>query len=294
MRGSTPPTLFAAARNRLWAWTRPRLSELVYVNGGLGDELMLTAVVHAARLAGRPVHVLTDLPDLWTGNTDPLSLQAGVDAWHYARRRGWITTQLRHLAYQTGAPGHLAAQMAAHLGLALPDDWRPMVPWPSATARDARLVVVQNSCRGARYAAPTKEWRQDRWRELCHRLAAEYRLVQLGTASDPALPCADDRRGRTSLRQAAELLGRAQLFIGLESGLQHLAAAMHTPAVIIFGGRSRPQETGYPFTCNLTRSPACAGCGLNDGCPHSLVCLDIPVDEVEAAVRAKLAASQPA
>lgn len=294
MLNSRPLALLGAARMRLWAWTRPQVSELVYVNGGLGDELMLTAVVHAARIADRPVHILTDLPELWTGNADPLSVQTGVEAWHYARRRGWITTEFRHLAYQTGAPGHLAAQMAGHLGLSLPGDWRPLVPWPIALVRDTRLVVLQNSCRGARYAATTKEWPQDRWGELCRRLRNNFELVQLGTVHDPALPHTIDRRGRTSLLQAAEILGRAGLFIGLESGLQHLAAAMHTPAVIIFGGRSWPQETGYLFNCNLTRSPACAGCGLNDGCPHSLVCLDIPVDEVEAAVRAKLAALQPA
>ena len=40
----------------------------------------------------------------------------------------------------------------------------------------------------------------------------------------------------------------------------------------------------------LTFPMSLIGCGLNDGCPHQLVCLDIPIAEVEAAVRATLAA----
>jgi hypothetical protein len=273
---------------RLWAVTRPRLDTLYYANGGIGDELMLTAIAGAARAAGRPIHVLATYPDLWRGNADPASLQANVDRWFYAQRRGWTFTPIVHLAYQTGHGAHIAAQMAAHAGVMLPPGWRPVLHIDRPAARDPGLVLIQNSCRGARYSADTKEWQQARWQELTRRLVPDFRLVQIGTALDPRLELAEDRRGRTSLREAAALLGRARLFIGLESGLQHVAAGMHTPSVIIYGGRSRPDQTGYLFNHNITRSPPCAGCGLNAGCPHDLICLDIPVDEVESRVRAAL------
>lgn len=277
-----------AGRIRLWAWTRPRLAELAYVNGGLGDELMLTAVARAARAAGRPLHVLTDVREIWHGNRDPLSVQFGVEDWFYARRRGWIRTNLRHLSYQTGAPGHLAEQMARHYQLTLPTGWRPLFPTLAAHPRDPRLIVVQNSCRGARYAAPTKEWAPERWQELARRLQPRWRLVQVGTPSDPPLLGAEDLRGRTTLGEVARWLAQARLFIGLESGLQHLAAAVQTPSVIIFGGRSLPAQTGYPFNVNIVRHPPCSPCALNSGCPHDLACLDIPVDEVAAHVAAAL------
>ena len=272
-------------KDRLWAFSKRGVRTLVYALGGLGDELMLTAVAREARRQGRPIHVLTNRPEVWKGNLDPLSLETSADLWFYADRRGWTRARLVHLLYQTGNHRHIAAQMSAHLGLVLPDGWRPVLAHTSSP-RAPRLLVLQNSCRGALYAATTKEWAAERWCELATHLARDHQLVQIGTPQDPPLPGTRDLRGRTTLHEAADLLAGAAAFIGLESGLMHVAAATSTPSVIIYGGRSRPHETGYSFNTNLTRSPACAGCGLNDGCPHHRVCLDIPVDEVEAAVRA--------
>lgn len=286
------PTL-AGLKNRLWAlrWRVCAPARLVYANGGIGDELMLTAIAATARAAGRPLHVLAAYPALWQHNIDPASLQTGVERWFYAKRRGWIATEIVHLAYHNGMRRHIAEQMAERAGVTLPPDWRPVIAAVRPQPRDPRLIIVQNSCRGARYVSPTKEWAQERWAELVRRLAPEYQLVQLGTELDPPLALAEDRRGHTALLEAAQLLARARLFIGLESGLQHVAAATRTPAVIIYGGRSRPYETGYAFNRNLTRSPACAGCGLNSDCPHGMICMDIAVDEVEAQVRAALLAA---
>jgi hypothetical protein len=267
---------------------RPELPKLYYTNGGIGDELLLTAVAHAAREAGRPIPVLATYPEIWRGNADASTVQTGIERWHYARTRRWLSTELVHLEYRTGAPGHIAEQMAAKANVILPRGWRPMLYGDRPVSREPGLIVLQNSCRGARYAASTKEWAPERWVELAQRLAREFTLVQVGSPADPLLEAAEDRRGGTTLREAAQLIAQASLFLGLESGLQHVAAAMETPAVIIYGGRSRPAETGYPFNWNITRSPPCAGCALNTGCPHDMVCMDIPVDEVEARVRGAL------
>ncbi len=279
------PSLLSAVRDRVWAFSRPRVPRLVYANGGLGDELMLTAVARAARRSGQPLHILTNRPDCWEGNADPLSVQIGVDRWFYAQNRGWLAADIVHAAYANGTGRHVADQMAEKAGVSLPTDWRPVLPRAGPGQRDPRRLILQNSCRGARYAATTKEWPADRWAELAGRLARDFSLVQLGTPQDPPIPGAHDLRGRTTLREAAARIADAAALVGLESGLMHVAAAVGTPAVIIYGGRSRPHETGYPCHRNLTRSPPCAGCGLNDGCPHGIMCMDIPVAEVEQAVR---------
>ena len=281
------PTL-TGLRCRLWAAWGRKPARLYYANGGIGDELMLTAIAAAARAAGRPIHVLATYPEIWRDNRDAASVEKDLPCWLYAERRRWIATQVVHLAYVNGTQRHIAEQMAAHASVSLPENWRPALPAMVAGPRDPGLIVVQNSCRGARYRATTKEWPQDRWAELLRRLAGEFRFVQLGTASDPPLVPAEDRRGQTTLRAAANLLAQAHLFVGLESGLMHVAAAVRTPSVIIYGGRSRPSETGYPFNRNVTRTPACAGCGLNGGCPHQLMCMEIPVAEVEEQVRSSL------
>lgn len=279
----------SSVSDRLWAFSKRAVNRLYYANGGVGDELMLTAVAEAARRQGRPLPVLTNLPELWSGNHDPLCVQTGVERWHYARTRGWLDTEIVHVAYRNGTLRHIAQQMADHAGLTLAGDWRPVLHLATKPPREPRTIALQNSCRGARYSASTKEWDPERWVELTRRLQPEFDLVQLGTPADPALPGVRDLRGRTSLRQAADVIAGAALFVGLESGLMHVAAAVHTPAVILYGGRSRPIETGYAFNTNLTRSPECAGCGLNEGCPHERMCMDIPVDEVEEAVRARIA-----
>ena len=154
--------------------------------------------------------------------------------------------------------------------------------------------MLQNSCRGARYRADTKEWPQDRWQELTRRLGRDFELVQVGVSADPVLPGVRDSRGRTTLFEVASLIANATAFVGLDSGLMHVAAAMHTPAVIIYGGRTRPHETGYGFNRHLPRAPACAGCALNTGCPHQMICMQIPVDEVEGAVHEVAARGDPA
>lgn len=245
---------------------------------------MITAVAHQARLEGLPIAILTDLPDVWRNNPDPTDVVSNVERWFYIKRRGWTNASITHLKYENGKRRHLAEQMADIIGINLEPGWRPIIPWSRPRNIRGQYIVVQNSCRGARYISDTKEWAQAHWEELTERLSKQFKIVQLGTSLDPPLRCCTDLRGRTTIRQAAETLAGAALFVGLESGLMHLAAAVRTTAVIIFGGRTRPIETGYPFNVNITRSPECAGCGLNQGCLNDLVCLDIPVEEVESEI----------
>lgn len=275
---------FDAIANRIWAASRPRIEQIVYANGGLGDELMLTAIARAAWQLGRPIHVLSALPDVWRGNRQIASLQADLDRWLYARRRGWISTDIIHLAYQTSRAGrHIAQQMADHLSIELPLEWKPALPAIKAGRRHSNRIVLQNSCRGARYNSPTKEWPQKEWQSLVPLLAG-FELIQLGTTRDPALLGVRDLRGRTSFPQAALLIAESACFVGLESGLMHVAAAVATPAVIVYGGRTRPSQTGYRVHQHIAREPDCAGCALNEGCPHEMVCMQIPAVEVAAAI----------
>lgn len=277
--------------DRVWAFSQRGIPRLFYVNGGIGDELLLTAVARAARVQRKPIHILTEMPHIWHGNSDPVSVQVGVDRWFYAQTRGWITTSIVHVAYQSGGGRHIAEQMAEKAEVRLPIGWRPVLSISPPVLRCIPTrIVVQNSCSGARYAATTKEWPQTYWRELVNRLVPEYEVIQIGTAVDPALPGTQDRRGVTTLIQAARLIRSAACFLGLESGLMHIAAAAGTPAVIIHGGRTHEWETGYPFNRHLTRKPPCVGCSLNTGCPQGIICMDISVEEVEAAVRETLAA----
>jgi heptosyltransferase-3 len=93
--------------------------------------------------------------------------------------------------------------------------------------------------------------------------------------------------GQLSLKQLAALSARAKLFIGVDSAPMHIAAAMRTPVIALFGP-SGDKEWGPWMTARrvLASDHVCRPCG-NDGCGGGKTseCLAaIPVDRVLAAV----------
>lgn len=280
-----------AGVDRLWVRMLPKIDQLYYTGGGLGDELMLTAVAAEARKLGRPLSILTNRPEVWEDNTDPVQVVTNIEKWFRFYFRKFIQTQIKHLPYTNSIHEHLGEQIGLNIGIKLPANWRPVYRPRGKVAGPAGAIVLQNSCRGAQFSAYTKEWPFDRWQILADSLRQEgHSLVQIGTGADPLIEGAMDFRGRTSLADAAATLEKARLFIGLESGLMHLAAAVGAPSVIVYGGRTRPWETGYPWHWHVAdTSIPCAGCALNTDCPHDLQCMKgIGVDEVWGAVQRSL------
>ena len=55
----------------------------------------------------------------------------------------------------------------------------------------------------------------------------------------------------TSLLTAAELIAGARAYVGPDGCLHHVAAAVETPAVVIFGGFSPKECLGYTSHINL-------------------------------------------
>jgi heptosyltransferase-2 len=100
--------------------------------------------------------------------------------------------------------------------------------------------------------APGSVWQTKRWPyypELARRLAPTHRLAIVGGAEDGRLARAIldalgdsaapndviDATGKLSLLGSAELIGRAELLVTNDSLPQHIASAMGTPTVTIFG-----------------------------------------------------------
>jgi heptosyltransferase III len=94
-----------------------------------------------------------------------------------------------------------------------------------------------------------KQWRAERFAALAARLTAAdgilpgARVAVLAAAHEraqaapvlEALPNAVDLVGRTELLVAAALLRRAALFVGNDTGLMHVAAAVGAPTLGLFG-----------------------------------------------------------
>lgn len=107
---------------------------------------------------------------------------------------------------------------------------------------------------------PTKLLPPETWRQIVQQLThKKYAIVQLGTSDDSAIEGITlDLRGKTSLSQAAQILKKAFCHVGTEGGLVHLARAMGTKSVVLFGPTA-PAFLGYPQNINLTASD-CSGC----------------------------------
>lgn len=152
--------------------------------------------------------------------------------------------------------------------------------------------------------AATKCWPLEHWRALTGQLKASYPdvlLVQIGAQKSRHIPGVDvDVVDRASLHEAAWLIKHAQLHIDTDSGLVHLARALHTPAVVMFG----PTDADYyGHACNSNiAASGCSNCWWStpdwlSRCPRGLArpeCMEsITPDAVFAQAAARLAAAQP-
>jgi ADP-heptose:LPS heptosyltransferase len=140
---------------------------------------------------------------------------------------------------------HRVADLAAFFGLADPP--APRV-WTS-TAEETRAVEVVPPGGPVLAVAPTanwraKEWRIEHFRALVERLTGGARVAVMGAPEEraKALPLIEalppDRRidlYGAPLGVIAACLRRADLFVGNDSGLMHLAAAAGAPTLGLFG-----------------------------------------------------------
>ncbi len=150
---------------------------------------------------------------------------------------------------------------------------------------------------GATWNALCKMWPGARYRELIEGLvhgvgarvlivgSKDERLSQgkvLRELGERAVNVA----GETSVSETAALIGISQLFIGNDSGPLHIAMALRTPAIGIFGATSERHIISDPSRCTVIRRHLpCSPCYLHQPRFRPLCatprCLDeIPVTDV--------------
>jgi ADP-heptose:LPS heptosyltransferase len=132
----------------------------------------------------------------------------------------------------------------------------PATPTPAcrlhlSTDDHARAAQLLSPLPGQRWLAiapganwPGKKWPREAYRALLTLAASRFdAAIILGSHHDDedaraiaraTLPCLITT-GRTDLRTAAAMISRAQAFVGNDSGLGHVAAALGVPTVTPFG-----------------------------------------------------------
>lgn len=149
---------------------------------------------------------------------------------------------------------------------------------------------------------PAKRWPSEKYADFARRLLAGGMQVALfGSANDKPVtseiaslaPGAIDLAGSTRLEDAIDLIAAARLALSNDSGLMHIAAAVGTPVVAVYGSTS-PENTP-PLTDRrelVWLGLECSPCHQRT-CPLGhLDCLNrLDVDRVYAAAQRLLQAS---
>ena len=177
------------------------------------------------------------------------------------------------------------------------------VPGPDAERRIDQLVGAEPFI----HLHPASRWTFKCWpaeqnAQLIDRLAVDGHRVVITAAPDEvafvqrivdqANAKTQNLAGQLTIKELGALTARAKLFIGVDSMPMHLAAAMGTPTLALFGP-SGEIEWG-PWNVErrvVTTTHTCRPCG-QDGCGGGKVseCLSfLPVDPVHAAARELLA-----
>ncbi len=106
----------------------------------------------------------------------------------------------------------------------------PGASWPSKRWEPARFAAVARFCKDRYEFRSVVTWAGEEEFEIAQHIVGESRGAAVVAP-------------RTNLQELAALLERAVLFVGCDSGPMHIAAAVGTPCIALFGP-TRPQESG--------------------------------------------------
>lgn len=292
--GSVQRRLQRVARALRWWWKGLRGAErqvLVELNWRLGDEVMALPVFEAfhQRFPRSQVYVLSNYPVLFREHPYVQvseSPPAVVDRYLLLRGASRFQNRLKVYCDQAGVP---VPEARPHIHLS-DSSLPPHLRIPSGAGP---LVAFAP---GASW--PSKRWDRGHWRTLGNQLTARgCRIIVLGQKGE-GLPCGWDLTGQTTVEEAARVLHAADLAVCCDSGLMHVARAVDTPVVALFG----PTDPDMlirddPDFAPLRSTDACSGfwnharkVGVPGECPEGHTnCLEsIAVEAVAEAVIARL------
>jgi hypothetical protein len=165
--------------------------------------------------------------------------------------------------------------------------WKPYKPIPAEIMFTKAETAFAEPYRGMVMIEPNvknighdnKAWIETRWRELTARLTV-WSGQCVADVTQAGLPGASLIVTPT-FRHALAVLSVARAFIGTEGGLMHGAAAVGTPAVILWSEFISPEITGYHTDKIINLRHAGPPCGMRTNCPGCRKSMEaITVDEV--------------
>jgi len=192
-----------------------------------------------------------------------------------ARHLGCKVDQVQFPIHITASEAQTAQSIANHAGLRVENSYVVLAP-------------------GTNW--PTKCWPTTHFAKLADRLydsniipviiggPHDQRLAQEIMANTTIPPI--DLTGKTSMKQLAYMIKKAQVFVGGDTGPMHLAVAVGTKVVAMFGPTDPVRNGPYGEKHSVLTAPRlCKGCWKRT-CPKEEQCLDnIDADTVYRAVK---------
>lgn len=155
---------------------------------------------------------------------------------------------------------------------------RLYLPGVKTSEADDKHVVIEPNITPP--GSINKDWGFNKWQRVVDDLISEgYAITQC--VEDYGRPLLN---GATHIKtptfwHAALIINRAVLVLTVEGGTHHMAGALRKPAVVVFGGFTHPDTTGYDGHTNLyAGGEACGRYGLCSHCRDAMA--SISVDQV--------------
>ncbi|MBI2423827.1 MAG: glycosyltransferase family 9 protein [Candidatus Hydrogenedentes bacterium] len=205
---------------------------LVEIDWRLGDEIMAIEAVHALRMRypRDAIFVLSNYPELYAFVDFPVIVNTRpprVDRYYLLRGEDRLLPRPESNARRIGQ-----AQPLPNPHLLLNGPPHPKV---QALRNDCPVIVIAHETTWI-----NKHWAPENWIELTERLlACHMAVIELGVRN--ALGLGQDLVGKTAVRDAAHILRDVDLLVSVDCGLMHLALAVGTPVVALFG----PTDPGF-------------------------------------------------
>jgi ADP-heptose:LPS heptosyltransferase len=216
-----------AARARVAARLRGRRYDVVYNLHGGTTATLLTRATGATHRVGYETYQYS-----WLHNH-----QSPASSFLWGRNKTHSVEQQLALLGWTGVP--VSDRPPTHLEVTDAADTKIAEHLRAQGIEAAPFVVIHPAA-----AFATKQWAASNFARVADALAAQnLNVVAISTANELAVVEALRRDSSAqilpltnlSLPEVTALLSRARLFVGNDSGIAHMAAAVKTPAVVVFG-----------------------------------------------------------
>jgi hypothetical protein len=275
-----------------------RPEHVIFFGYGLGDDLLCGTVARELQKRGaRKIVMFSKHSSLFAHNPDVTAVyNFGYPAIGRLRRWGYSCLVPQYGKYEPltdqdiTPPGHFLEIMCRMIAMRGTIDLRTYLYLTPREKEKGRLYPAQAVIHSTGLATmANKRWPTERYQAVVDATRGSVQWIQLGLAEDPPIRGALDLRGRSTLRESAALIAGAKVFLGQAGFLMHLARAVDTRSVIVYGGREDPAVSGYRANENIVGRTVCSPCWQRTRCDYGHECMRIiEPDSVIAAVGRQL------